>query len=582
MDSLIKRQLLLFFAVTLSIAIIFTFSSKSYAADESIGSVKTLKATSEKTKKRKAKIKISWSKVKKATKYKVYYSSRKNGKYSRLTKNAYIKQTKVVVKVKKNKIIYIKVRPYKGNIPGSMSTWVKVKAGSSKNAKAVTISGIPKKIGQGNSLKASAKVHKGLSKNVRWRASNSKLATVSSKGVITFKSPGTVKITAIAHNGVYKTRSVTIGEFNGGKGTTSSPYKVNNSLQLASMNKHLASNYVLTSDINLKNAEFKPIGAFVPKGSEGEDAETPIVEKAFSGTLDGANYTISNLKINQPKKVALGLFGCMAGNASVKNLNIHNVNVNGMSMVAAVVGYATQESVQQGVNVAGDNRISASAGMVGGISGGATNALVKNCTVIADMEISGNAENEQLLTGGGLIAGGAEGTNIENCKVKDSCIKVDTPNVMGLGAIAGCAHESDYVKNCFAENVTIQTGKKNLLVGGIVGFAGKKSGITEIVGCTTSNVKITADEGNKRIGGIVGGGFYVAPYAEYYPTPGTFAVKDCGASGDITGGEITGTIAGYLYGDSTIKNTTSTVTLNGMTSDQEAGGDGNSIPLSDL
>ena len=111
------------------------------------------------------------------------------------------------------------------------------------------------------------------------------------------------KITAIAHNGVYKTRSVTIGEFNGGKGTTSSPYKVNNSLQLASMNKHLASNYVLTSDINLKNAEFKPIGAFVPKGSEGEDAETPIVEKAFSGTLDGANYTISNLKINQPKKV---------------------------------------------------------------------------------------------------------------------------------------------------------------------------------------------------------------------------------------------------------------------------------------
>ena len=53
-------------------------------------------------------------------------------------------------------------------------------------------------------------------------------------------------------------------------------------------------------------------------------------------------------------------------------------------------------------------------------------------------------------------------------------------------------------------------------------------------------------------------------YAEEIPIPSRYAISDCSTSGSITGGsEALGSIAGYAY-DSTVKNCTSNMTINGV------------------
>ena len=69
---------------------------------------------------------------------------------------------------------------------------------------------------------------------------------------------------------------------------------------LKAVNDNLSGNYVLTADIDLEGAEWTPLGSFVQMGEDGEEAETPDPEYAFTGTFDGQGYTISNFTINQP------------------------------------------------------------------------------------------------------------------------------------------------------------------------------------------------------------------------------------------------------------------------------------------
>jgi hypothetical protein len=345
--------------------------------------------------------------------------------------------------------------------------------------------------------------------------------------------------------------------FAGGNGTSADPWQVSTPVQLANVGNHLDGHFVLTSDIDLASENWEPIGVFVSASSDPADAETPNSELAFTGVFDGGGRTISNVKIDNPTGAAVGLFGCVAGEGSVSNLTVKDANVKGGTLVAAVVGYGAGNAVEN-VALIGNNRIEGGGigqGMVGGIVGGGF-CDITDCE--AEAEIFLNVSNEGVV---GILAGGMETSNIIGCSAKGT-VTVTGNNNFGIGGLVGCAQESQTVQNCTSEVVMTITGDGNALIGGLAGFAGMSDGTdkTRISGCA-ANADITATGlGNKRIGGIVGGGFYMSMYSAFFPVPSAVQIQNCTTSGNITGGDIVGSIIGYAYDNSNIISCTSTIT----------------------
>ena len=80
---------------------------------------------------------------------------------------------------------------------------------------------------------------------------------------------------------------------------------------------------VMTDDIDLTGINWTPIGI--------------NNEICFKGTFDGQDHTISNLSVAVEGTASAGLFANGAG-ATIKNLTLENVNVNGNYMTGVVMG----------------------------------------------------------------------------------------------------------------------------------------------------------------------------------------------------------------------------------------------------
>lgn len=161
----------------------------------------------------------------------------------------------------------------------------------------------------------------------------------------------------------------------------------------------------LTADINLAGVEnWVPIGDGTLQGNYG-----------FSGTFEGNDHTISNLKCTNQKYG--GLFGRFYG--TVQNLTVKNVNITTNHWAGGIVAYEDHEKGQLSVN---------------------------NCTV----------------DGGTItcLVEGEEGSYDNGDKV---------------GGIIGALQTNDKVTNCTVKNLTIQ-GYRD--VGGIAGYAGNASVVT--------------------------------------------------------------------------------------------------------
>ena len=215
----------------------------------------------------------------------------------------------------------------------------------------------------------------------------------------------------------------------------------------------------LAADVDLAGAEWTPIGK---------------VGASFQGTFDGADHTVSNLKVSSGSYI--GLFGRIDG-ASINNVKVVNPVLNGTSYVGAIVGMGYTGSISN-CHVSGDISIIGNY-MVGGINGHGY-ARINNCSVI------GNDVDDCVITG--IHDGGSnEGDNV--------------------GGIVGHSAENVPTTNCTVKNVTIMGTRK---VGGITGITNMSS---DVSGATLENVKIgtnaTVDYANDNlktmsIGGVVG------------------------------------------------------------------------------
>ena len=167
------------------------------------------------------------------------------------------------------------------------------------------------------------------------------------------------------------------GPFDGGDGSSGSPFLVSTAAQLASMdvNACLTNSYHFkqTADISLNGVSWTPIGTAFE----------------FDGTYDGDFNTINDLSMTGGTNV--GLFGTISG-ATIKNLRLVDVSVSGSGYAGAVAAFTKAGStldklaiVNANVTSTGDN-----AGGVTGMTQGARSFLSK-ISVHASVSAAGNA-----------------------------------------------------------------------------------------------------------------------------------------------------------------------------------------------
>ncbi len=253
----------------------------------------------------------------------------------------------------------------------------------------------------------------------------------------------------------------------------------------------------LTSDIDLNGLAWTPIGNW---------------DNAFEGNFDGQGHTISNLYINDATGEGIGFFGVVAG-SEIKNVTLKNVDVNGYSMVAALVGAAYP-------------------------------AVISNCHVTGDI----NVYSEWAYVGG-IASYCYYGTQVDGCSViADAMGSITSATRNGVGGITAWLLEGDHkVTNCTVKNLNL-TGWTN--VGSITGFVHYNN---TIEGCTAENIVLTKTRGDGNPGiGIVAGGYSYS--ANNAITIKNNTIKDITLNGTHIAYSTYNTLYGSEYGGATEAN----------------------------
>lgn len=339
------------------------------------------------------------------------------------------------------------------------------------------------------------------------------------------------------------------------KGTKENPYHISTAQQLADISKDLDGYYVLDNSIDLSAFEqWKPIGNMTYSADVDMSTGDMDFTKAFSGSLDGNGYTISNLTCESDgDMLATGLFGGFMGtvtNVVIKDANVDGTSENGKGATATggVVGYAMSGAIHDVIiknsSVSGTN-------CVGGIAGGNMATVTKCLADNVNIKVIGNndfSKTNRIIQcdvaecGGVLIGGGFTGT-VNNNTVKNSAVNALGNEPVGLGGLAGCLQCMSEIKGNSVENVTVTTTKGGHAIGGLCGYAGTgddgSGKVAEpcLISDNSVNVTINA-KGATHVGGLVGTGMY------YYGMEDRFTTQNNIVSGKI----IAGTDNNSVYG----------------------------------
>ena len=204
----------------------------------------------------------------------------------------------------------------------------------------------------------------------------------------------------------------------------------------------------LTSDVDMTGISFEPIGK----------------AKAFLGTFDGGNNTISNLTITGTEK-SVGLF---ANARTVKNIKMSNVNITGSDYVGAIVGYGICTKVENchvdGGTITANVLNKDGGAKVGGIVGYLTSqpdawvkdCSVKNVTVKGYRDVGGIAGMAQLISGKCYV----DNVSIDNVTVIADMIAeyAESGKEANAGAVVG-RNENATISNERKNNVTVNVYK---------------------------------------------------------------------------------------------------------------------------
>ena len=277
--------------------------------------------------------------------------------------------------------------------------------------------------------------------------------------------------------------------FAGGSGTENDPYQIDDGAQLAYLASEVNKGQTYENSYFVLTANIDLNGLpWTPIANSFSDALLGGSNyRIFAGNFDGNGYTISNVSIgSETAPLEADVFGLFGATAGkISNLNLDTVSIHGIAKIASI-------------------------GAVIGFAGGLA---------------------------------GYSGGYIENCHVTGLTMDMSAPsNVYAaaycVGGLVGVLDETQLINECSVSgSITEKAGKGS--IGGLIGELGKAAKITYSRSDVTVNVKADS-RGGANVGGFIGKG--------NGKTDAETIIRNCYATGNVTGGAYTGGFAGGLWG----------------------------------
>ena len=241
----------------------------------------------------------------------------------------------------------------------------------------------------------------------------------------------------------------------------------------------VCSGYELMNDIDLSSFND---GTWDPIGSNSDN-------NRFTAILEGNDNTISNLTIDDTTDNYIGIFGTMQL-ATVRNLKITDVSIDGGDNIGALVGQATNSILSNIELIEGE--IKANGNNIGGLVGSFSGTITDSSSSLTIIDRSKNS----ISSAGGLV-GHLQSGSIKNSNSSGN-LSSNGSNSFWYGGLVG--QNDATISNSWASgNLSNNNGNGSSYYGGLVGW--NKGNISNSWASGSINIRANASE---NFGGLVG------------------------------------------------------------------------------
>ncbi|MDR0438508.1 MAG: Ig-like domain-containing protein [Bacteroidales bacterium] len=291
-----------------------------------------------------------------------------------------------------------------------------------------------------------------------------------------------------------------------GEGTLANPYLIHDVAELDAIRENPHAHYRIMNDIDMT-----PL--------LGYRTWTPI--PTFTGTLDGQNFAIRNLRFENidENELSASLFSRLTGTAKIENLYITDAEIIADNLgISFVAGVMEGSALIKNVHVTGSIKLGTLFGTsnVGAIVAdvvSTTTVRIEQCSFDGVIEtLSGISFNNAHIGG---IAGSLRNAEVINSVSRGRItVRNGATPTSGVGGIVGSMRSNCLISNCYSNMDITATN----MVGGVVGRADEAQG----------GIKGTIE--NSYASGRI-----IAQGVNILPNSGTFAGGVIGWSSNHTG-----------------------------------------------
>ncbi len=250
--------------------------------------------------------------------------------------------------------------------------------------------------------------------------------------------------TITSENNTFTAYFESTGDFAGGSGTESDPYKVATAEQLNKVRNYLDGHFIQIADIDLGVSPWnigegwKPIGGW---------------SNGLAGSYNGNGFIIENLTIDYEGYDSYkSLFQELAPGGLIENVKMRNVDVQGNSFVSALVAYQRGGEIRNSsaeVSIRANNNVG---GLVAQSEGLVAECFTKGS--VQALEISGN----------NYYFGGLVGRTAGSAEIYNSYSTAEVHGDNTVGGLVGNAWGIS-INNCYSVGKVTGTDRTGGLVG---------------------------------------------------------------------------------------------------------------------